>query len=236
MMSTGITFITIAIVVVLIFGGRKLLARFKVWTPKRIFLLLGSYIGLGLISCLGVALLSDNSKAKQLTEAEIQQHMDESVSFEQSILKGQLPEIPAEYKTEQIYNVTSGELVVELAENTYATRVYLTYRDDPQSNDVIVSYYKFPYILSGLDVTNEITPLKFSYDNSTLKVWEPSSELEYDTIDPQIKFIKFIQEYQDGSGISITYNHLIGNNMLHLNVPKHINIIENSGVISYLSN
>ena len=232
MMSVGITFIII-IIVVLIFGGRKLLARFKVWTPKRIFLLLGCYIGLGLISCVGIAFMSDNSKAKQLTEAEIQQHLDESASFEQSILKGQLPEIPSDYKTEQIYNVTSGELIVELAENTYATRVYLTYRDDPQSNDVIVSYYKFPYILSGLDVTNEITPLKFSYDNSTLKVWEPSSELEYYTIDPQIKFI---QEYQDGSGISITYNHLIGNNMLHLNVPKHINIIENSGVISYLSN
>ena len=232
MMSVGITFIII-IIFVLIFGGRKLLARFKVWTPKRIFLLLGCYIGLGLISFLGVALMSDNSKAKQLTEAEIQQHLDESASFEQSILKGQLPEIPSDYKMEQIYNVTSGELIVELAENTYATRVYLTYRDDPQSNDVIVSYYKFPYIVSGLDVTNEITPLKFSYDNSTLKVWEPSSELEYYTIDPRIKMI---QEYQNSSGISVTYNHLIGNNMLHLNVPKHINIIENSGVISYLSN
>lgn len=233
MMSVGITFILIVIIVALILGGSKLLSRIKVWTPKRIFLLLGSYISLGLISCLGVALMSDNSKSKLLTEAEIQQNLDESASFEQSILKGQLPEIPSDYKTEQRYNVTSGELVVELAENTYATRIYLTYRDDPQSNDVIVSYYKFPYIFSGLDVTNEISPLKFSYDNSTLKVWEPSSELEYYKIDPQIKII---QEYQNKSGISITYNHLIGNNMLHLNVPKHINIIENSGVISYLSN
>lgn len=233
MMSVWFTFITIGIVVALIFGGRKLLARFKVWTPKRIFLLLGSYISLGLISCLGIALMLDDSKFRLLTEAEIQQHLDESASFEQSIEKGQLPDIPAKYKTEQVYNVESGELVVELAENTYATRVYLTYRDDPQSNDVIVSYYKFPYIFSDLDVTDEITPLKFSYDNSTLKVWEPRSELEYYTINPRIKII---QEYQDKSGISITYNHLLGNNMLHLNVPKHINIIENSGVISYLSN
>ncbi len=114
-----------------------------------------------------------------------------------------------------------------------ATRVVVTWRDDPNSNEIFASYYEFPFVFSGIDITDKIVAPEMTLDDSTLSIVEKREvKVTYHHIQPNIEILE--NYYENHSNEERYHNYLMGQQMLHLNVPKHINIIDNSGMINYL--
>lgn len=233
-LASFLPIIMMLIVMVLAFNGiRFISSRIKIWTPKRIYVFLGIYIAVGFVMMLALPYLP-NAKEQVLSEQEIQNKLEEAEHLEQLVQQKRFTEIDPSYlKKELTMTLPTNELTLTANLEYPATRVVVTWRDDPNSNAIFASYYEFPFIFSGIDVTNKIVTPEMVLDGSTLSIVEKRQvEVTYHRIQPNI--ITLEKYYENQSNKVKYHSYLMGQQMLHLNVPKHINIIDNSGIINYL--
>ncbi|WP_042470172.1 hypothetical protein [Bacillus ndiopicus] len=224
--------IFIFIIFVIVNGLGRLPLRFKTLFTKRFYQLLAVYILIGLIATFAFPYLPNAQKAL-LSEKEIKKKLDESQYLEQLVLKKRFAEIdPAYLKEERTFTVPTEELIVKTNLDYPATRIIVTWRDDATSNDIYASYYEFPFIFSGIDVTDQVVIPEISFKSNILSLFEREGQATYRRIVPEISL--FGGYYSMHSTDEKYYNYVMGQQMLHLNVPKHINIIDNSGMIQYI--
>ncbi|MEK4227987.1 hypothetical protein [Solibacillus sp. FSL H8-0538] len=238
-MNWLVLLLSVMFIPAIIIVTRNVLSRFKIWTPKRVFTFIGVYIGVGVISFIGLAIMSDNH-TKILSEEKVRQVQEEYVEMQTFVENNDLEKINPDYlKKQRSYVLPTNELTVYIDEKSYSTKVYVTWRDDPESNEILADSYLFPHIVSGIDVSSEVPLIGSTFDDSALYVKEDGIELKYYSLYSKIQIL---DNYYENHYINIwpksssNFNSLVGQQMLHLNVPKHINIIDNSGLISYLYN
>ena len=222
--------IIMLIVFVLVFKGIRLVSlRIKIWTPKRIYVFVGIYLVVGIVLMLALPYLP-NAKKQVLSEQEIQNKLDEAEHLEQLVQQKRFAEIDASYlKKEWTMKLPTDELTLTTNLERPATQVVVTWRDDPNSNDIFANYYEFPFIFSGIDITDKIVAPEMTLDGSNLSIVEKREvKVTYHRIQPNIETL------ENYSNEKKYHSYLMGQQMLHLNVPKHINIIDNSGMINYL--
>lgn len=237
MMSELISFLPIIImliVVVFVFKGIRLVSsRIKIWTPKRIYVFVGIYIVVGIILMFALPYLP-NAKKQVLSEQEVQIKLEEAEHLEQLVQQKRFAEIDASYlKKDWTMTLPTDELTLTTNLERPATQVVVTWRDDPNSNDIFGNYYEFPFIFSGLDITDKNVAPEMTLDGSTLSIVEKREvKVTYHRIQPTITTLEnYYRMYVNDDSY---HSYLMGQKMLHLNVPKHINIIDNSGMINYL--
>ena len=114
----------------------------------------------------------------------------------------------------------------------YITNIIVTWSDE-QTDDVIATLYQLPYIVFGIDISHKVPLLQVQYDNNELAINVQRIELKYASFKPHLEVFK---SHLGNDDSLLAYNLFTGKRILHLNVPKHINIINNSGWISYLYN
>ena len=226
-----VTFLPIVIVIAIIFIARYVLAQVKLWTPKRIFTFIGIYLALGTISLIGIAVMSDN-RTKSVSEQQLQQALAESKEVNQYINNDVKLIDPKFIKDEKRFTTTSDKLTVMVGEDAYSANIIVTWNDE-KIDDVIATLYQLPYIVFGIDISDRVPPLQVQYENNELAINVQRIELKYASFKPHLEVFK---SHLGNDNSLLAYNHFTGKRILHLNVPKHINIIDNSGWISYLYN
>ncbi|KYG89266.1 hypothetical protein A0U40_13090 [[Bacillus] sp. KCTC 13219] len=228
-------FVLVPVVCLVIFGTiyivGRLLSRFQATFNERFYKLLVIYVVIGLIATVCFPYLPNAQKAI-LSDKEIKEKLDEIEYLNQLVQEKRFDEINPDYLKEQLtFTVTNEELTLKSNMEFLGTHVIVTWRDDKTSNDVYASYYEFPFIFSGIDVTNNVSAPQIHFEKDTLLISEINREIIYHRVIPKIWTIEHYYERFDNEGYS---NYGMGQQIIHLNVPKHINIIDNSGMIQYI--
>ncbi|MEO4053725.1 hypothetical protein [Solibacillus sp. CAU 1738] len=236
-----ISFLPIIVMLILIFiiiaAIRRLSARIKIWTPKRIYIFLGMYIVIGVVLMIAMPYLP-NVKKEVLSEQEVKEKLDEAEFLTQLVQEKRFDEIdPAYLKNEWSMELPTDELILTTNREYSSVHVIVTWRDEPASNEIFASYYEFPFIFSGIDMTDKVVAPQMELQGNTLAIVEKDQlPVTYHRIQPTLEILENHYENQNENQLNavIYSNYLMGQQMLHLNVPKHINIIDNSGMINYL--
>ncbi|ATP38706.1 hypothetical protein CSE16_00925 [Solibacillus sp. R5-41] len=111
-----------------------------------------------------------------------------------------------------------------MADNVYITRVSVTWNDS-KSNDIVATSYETPIIFNCMDISKDVQPPIIEFKNNHFFISEEEMILDFISIRANLDMLnpKYYGQVSD------SLNGFIGNRILHLNVPKHFNIIDNSG-------
>lgn len=227
------SFIPILAILGLVVVARFLLTRLSAWTPKRTWIFVGGYIALGIIAFLSLPFIADN-KVKIMSEQEItvlKQQVDETNTY---AANNEWENIDKVYKKDAFTFVTRSS-TFDLKFDTFSTNtyVYVTWADR-ESNEIQATYYELPMISSGINVTNDLPATNIAFANDVLTIKESETELTYYTMQPKLTMVEnYIETFNYEGAL---HHYFIGNRILHLNVPKHITIMDESGWLQYLYN
>lgn len=229
--SIILVFLPILIVIGALFLLRFVLSRVTLMTPKRVWLFVGGYIVLGLISLIGISMLADDS-TKTLSSDKLQQILDENKKVSEFVKEREWESIDEKYvKSNTTYTLATEDFTIDLADGAvHDTRIFASF-NDKTTNEIELTYYEMPLIVNGIDLTEKVPPLAIYFDNDRLSITEgaPIAELQYHTFRPVLMGMEvFFEEVSYENRGHLIYSPRI----LHLNVPRHMNMIDNSGWVN----
>lgn len=227
------SFVPILAVIGLVVAARFFVTRMSIWTPKRTWLFVGGYIGLGFLAFISLPFIAGDAQ-KVLSREEIavlQEQVDEANAH---AMNNDWSLIDEAYKKEQFtFTANGSNITVKQDSAPYNTLIYVTWVDRA-TNDIEATYYELPVISSGVNLTNDIPPTAITFEQDVMTVKDEETELTYYTMKPTLMVVEnFIESFHYEDAL---HDYFIGNRILHLNVPKHMNIIDENGWIQYLFN
>lgn len=223
-MSVLLMFLPILIIVIILIGIIKIASRVRIWTPKRTSWVILIYFLLGAISLIGILIMQDKT-TKVLSEQQLKVALAEEQRIDELYGADKFDQIPADYFVfENSYEGTAEDIEITLGGNVYNTRVSVTWNDS-KSNQIVATYYETPIIFERMDISNKMQPPTIEFKNNHFYITEEEMQLDFTSIQANIEMLEPI----DFDQMSYSFNRFIGNRILHLNVPKHFNIIDNSG-------
>ncbi|MER2190800.1 MAG: hypothetical protein ABS951_07545 [Solibacillus sp.] len=223
----------VGILLGLIFISRFLLARMSIWAPKRTWIFAGSYIVLGSIAFISLPFIAGD-KQRIMPEqeiADVQQQVDETNNY---VANNEWEKIDEAYiKGKFTFYAANSNIEVKADILSSDTYIYVTWADR-ETNDIQATYYELPKISSGMNVTDELPPTNIVFANDVLTISEQQVELTYYTVRPMLMMVEnYIEPFNYEGSLD---NYYIGNRILHLNVPKHMHIMDENGWLQYLYN
>lgn len=204
--------------------------RSKLWTIKRLWIFLSIYIGIGIVSIL---ILSMTTNSPQLLKQEqLREILKEEEEVWSLLHENKIDNIPPTLVVhESSYNLPTDELVVTRKNREdWMVNIYVSKREDPQSNEIYAKVIQTPYAIDGIDITDQIVPRMFEFENSELLVGEQEKvELVYNQMNPTLYMI------EDFRGLDLNnddlYHYVTGTEILYLSVPEHINIMDEDELV-----
>ena len=204
------------------------------WTNKHIFIVVTSYIALGLVAFLYLqffyktdltTLSSEEMKNLEQVTAHIQKYYEENDS---SFLT-------ENYKKESWQFDFEGDVLpIEVIEGQSGLNsdIRLRYNDDIKQGRVVLSYYQFPVVLEGLDLTDDIPPSTvYMYDQQL--IIEPASEhsINYNLVNASLSILDLNrEEYEPTEITSSPYS-----NVLLIEVARSTNVKDLQGRIHMIN-
>ncbi|MGE7021829.1 hypothetical protein [Solibacillus cecembensis] len=224
-MSVLLIFLPILIMGVLIIGVKKLASKVRIWTPKRTSWVMIIYFMLGVISFIGILIMPDKTM-KVLSEQQLKVALAEEKKLDELYWADKFDQIPADYFVfANSYEGTAEDIEITLADNSYNTRVAVTWNDS-KSNNIVATYYEMPIIYNRIDISKDLEPPTIEFKDNHFYISEVEKKVEFYTIQAKLEMLEPINMGYMQYG---EFDRFIGNRILHLNVPKHFNIIDNSG-------
>lgn len=228
-----ISFLPILAFIGLIVAARFFLTRMSVWTPRRTWGFVGGYIGLGFVAFMSLPFIAGDAQQVLLREeiAEVKQQVDEANTH---VANNDWELVNPAYKKETFtFTADGSNITVKQESPSDNTMIYVTLADRT-TNDIEATYYELPIISSGINLTDELPPTAIEFEQNILTVKDEELELTYYTMKPTLMVVEnFIEPFHYEDAL---HHYFIGNRILHLNVPKHMHIIDESGWIQYLFN
>lgn len=212
--------------------GMKIAKNF--WTVKKIYIAIIGYIVFGLFAFLYLSITASDKK-ELLSKDEMNQLVQEENRFWEMINQNQLDELNNDYLIEeQTYELPTNKLTIRSSSGQYVgVIVVVNLRDDPTSNEVYAKKYRLPYAYRGIDITESIEEYKIELleDNLIINDRKEESYSFYG-----MKSNSELLEGQFGNGImKESESSVTGLTILYLNVPNHVNIIDEGDLIIYPS-
>lgn len=224
-MSGILMFLPILIIVVLIVGVIKLASKIRIWTPKRTSWVILIYLVLGAISFIGILVMPDKT-TKALSEQQLKVAWAEEQRLGELYKAEKFDQFPTDYFVfANSYEGTAEDIEITWGENSYSTHVSVTWNDS-KSNDIIVTYYESPIIFNRMDISKELDPPIIEFKNNHFYISEEEKTVKFYSIRANIDMLH--PQYFEHRPFE-SLDRFIGKRILHLNVPKHFNIIDNSG-------
>ena len=220
-----ISFISIVcVIVVVIWLARKLLAKVKVWTPKRVGWFIVAYIVAGIVAMIVLATMEQDVVI--LAEEELDAINKGEHAFREVLNKAAYNELDEQYiKQSLVYEMQGDTLTLDiLAENNFYD-IIIERNRNPEVREVVVKYYETPHVRLGIDVSSYMEQPTIQLENDKFYM-EPfgSVEIKYNQIQPTIQIADDLftddRFQRDSLGISVLY----------LNVPADVHIINSSGI------
>ncbi|MEG0385061.1 MAG: hypothetical protein RR642_09940 [Solibacillus sp.] len=223
-MNLLLAFLPILLIIIFLIGIIKLASKIRIWTPKRTFWVILMYFMLGVISLIGILIMQDKT-TKPISEQQLTAALAEEQKIDELYDADKFDQIPADYFVfENSYEGTAENIEITLGGNVYNTRVTVTWNDS-KSNNIIATFYETPIIFERMDISKHLQPPTIEFKNNHFYITQEEMQLDFTSIQVDFDMLKPIDYEQ----MSYSFNRFIGKRILHLNVPKHFNIIDNSG-------
>lgn len=214
--------ITIMLVIILVIGA--LLTKMKIWRPKRTLSFSGIYFGLGIVALIGVVILSRDSGNIE-SDKVLREHIVENERInEQVSLRNVDAMNPAYLKYTKTFEPTSQDIEVKRHEDAFFTRIVLTWNNSTE-NKIVASYYETPLFMNRVNISDVVRPSHIELKGNELFVYDVKTQIKVNSVRPKLEIIDDFQN----TAVHDDLSNLIGERILHLNVPRHFNIIDSSG-------
>ena len=177
--------------------GRTIKIR---WTPKHVYLVVVSYIALGLVAFLYLQFFYE-SKVAILSKEELTALEEETTHVTKYYDENDVSFLTDDYKKEGWQFEFEGDVLpIEVNEgnNGFNSDLRVRYNDDVKPGYVILSYYQCPVVIEGIDVTGEI-PLPDVYMNGQqLMINQPRERaVNYNFVQATFKILDFNRDMEN---------------------------------------
>lgn len=226
-------FIPLLILVVVFLILNKLGEKTKnIWTPKRIMIGITCYIVLGFTAFLYNSFFSE-STTPVLSPSEMKQaekKFDRIQKYDQEYNSSYLKE-GSKKKTWEI-NFEGNTLPVVINDNNYSSlKIRQRYNDTIEPGKALVTYYQFPDIVEGIDLSDEV-PLPNVYVAQNELFIESLSEQEvhYYRIKATLAILDFNREVEHEH--SVSYDSY--SSVLVIDIPRSTELEDSQGLVQYI--
>ena len=213
--------------VIIIIGGTItgfFITRVRIWKPKRTLVFSAVYFGCGLLAFVYLMFMSgDIAKAPSKEFLQEQRIGNEQLSSDLKLRKYE--SLKEEHlKFTKTFEATVENIEILRNENSYYLPVYISWAETNE-NEITVSYYETPLYLNGVYITPFVEEPRIEWNDNKLYIIEADTMVTVKSVhfSSQLLNIGFPSRNDDP-----LYN-LIGQRILHLNVPKQFNIIDKDG-------
>ena len=233
MIATTIFFFTQILLVIAIFLIlSKLGKRAKnIWTLKRILICIICYIALGLTAFIYISFFSD-SKIPVFSPSDIKQvekKFDQIQKYDQEFNSSYLTSDYKKKTWEINFDGDTLPVVINNDDNNLSLNIRQRYNDNIESGKALITYYQFPFIINGVDLSDEV-PLPDVYVAQNQLFIESLSkqQVNYYLLKATIGILDFnrgAERYEMDNSYS---------NFIVIDIPRGTEIEDSQGLIYYI--
>jgi len=203
----------------------------KIWTPKRIMIGITSYIALGLTVFLYISFFSE-STIPVLSPSEIKQvekKFDQIKKYDQEYNSSYLTE-DYKKKTWEI-NVEGHTLPVVINDDSYSgLKIRQRYNDTIESGKALVTYYQFPFILEGIDLSDEVPFPNVYMAQNQLFIGSLPKQINYFRINATLGILDMNRGIKrESSSLDYSYSSVIV-----IDIPRSTTLEDSQGLVQYI--
>ena len=221
-MSIALLYFFLVIIGVTITGF--FITKIRIWKPKRTLVFVAVYFSCGLLAFVYLMFLSgDIAKAPSKEFLQEQRIANEQLSSDLKLRK--FEGLKEEHlKFTKTFEATAENIEVIRNEAGQYLPIHISWAESGE-NKITVSYYETPLYLNGVYITPFVEEPRIEWNDNKLYIIEADTMVTVKSVhfSSQLLNIGFPSRNDDP-----LYN-LIGQRILHLNVPKQFNIIDNDG-------
>lgn len=204
----------------------------KFWTPKRIMICITCYIVLGLTAFVYISFFSE-SKIPVLSPSEMKQiekKMDQIRKYDQEYNSSYLTE-DFKKKTWEINFEGDTLPVVINGDNNLSLNIRQRYNENIEAGKALVTYYQFPTIINGIDLSDEVTlPNVFVAQNQLFIESLPKQQVNYYRIKATLGILDFNREVErERPEMDFSYS-----NVLVIDIPRSTDLEDSQGLVQYI--
>ncbi|MFJ7731960.1 hypothetical protein ACIQXF_08705 [Lysinibacillus sp. NPDC097231] len=233
MITTFFFFIPLLLVATIFLLLNKLGKKTKnIWTSKRIMIGITSYIALGLTAFLYISFFSESS-IPVLSPSEIKQiekKFDQIKKYDQEYNSSYLTE-DYKKKTWEI-NVEGNTLPVVINDVNYSSlEIRQRYNDTIESGKALVTYYQFPFIIEGIDVSDEVPlPNVYVAQNHLFIECFSRQQVNYFRINATLSILDMNRGIErEPSAMNHSYS-----NVIVIDIPRSTVLEDSQGLVQYI--
>ncbi|MGE7948021.1 hypothetical protein [Lysinibacillus sp. NPDC093688] len=204
----------------------------KIWTPKRIMICITCYIVLGLTAFIYVNFFSE-SNIPVLSSSEMKQiekKLDQIRKYDQEYDSSYLTE---DYKKKTWEINFEGDTlpIVINDDNNLSLNIRQRFNDNIESGKALVTYYQFPFIINGIDLSDEV-PLPNVYVAQNQLFIESLSrqQVNYYRIKATLGILDFNREVER-ERYEMDYSY---SNVLVIDIPRSTDLKDSQGLVQYI--
>lgn len=209
--------------------GRTIKIR---WTPKHVYLVVVGYIALGFVAFLYLQFFYE-SKGTILSKDEITALEEETTNVKKYYDENDASFLTDDYKKESWQFEFEGDVLpidVNEGNNGFNSDLRVRYNDDIEPGHVILSYYQFPVVIEGIDLTNEVPPPYVYMNDQQLMINQPREHsVNYNRVQASFNILDFnrgLEKEETTEIISSPYS-----NVLLIEVAPSTNVEDIQSVI-----
>ncbi|MGE8000127.1 hypothetical protein ACQKOF_15865 [Lysinibacillus sp. NPDC093190] len=204
----------------------------KFWTPKRIMIGITSYIALGLTAFLYISFFSE-SNISLLSPSEMKQiekKMDQIRKYDQEYDSSYLTEDYKKKTWEINFNGDTLPVVIN-DNNNLSLNIRQRYNDNIEVGKALVTYYQFPFIINGIDLSDEVPlPNVFVAQNQLFIESLSKQQVNYYRIKATLGILDFNREVER-ERFNLDYSY---SNVLVIDIPRSTDLEDSQGLVQYI--
>lgn len=198
----------------------------SLWKPKRARLFILAFAIAGMASYVAVTFLMKDT-AQLASEQMLQTEIKNNTSIIEAL---ELRKFDALEKMEVQYSETlhPSEQTLKLLrdDTTYDIPVYIEWNDSAE-DEIIATYYETPLYLNRVPISDKVKSPKLVLKDGGLLFHNKVAKVEVKSFRPTSQMLSYLFNIEPY--LQEDVSELVGLRVLHLNVPRHFNIIDNDG-------
>ncbi|MEK4630264.1 MAG: hypothetical protein ABS944_13960 [Solibacillus sp.] len=210
--------VVVIFIVLVLMGIGLLLKKVTIWRPKHTLFISIAYFSIALISVIGIVVLQDKA-VKFPSEQVLQKQIEFNNKLSNEIELRNYENLERSLlKFSKTIEVNTPDLEVVRGDNSFDTRIVIEWNDS-KSNEIVASYYETPLYYDGINLSDKVQQPIVELRDEKLYIENPTTFVKVQSLRMTMYQFQNQGPHQDFIGLRI----------LHLNVPRHFNIIDNSG-------
>ncbi|MFL0584199.1 glucose-6-phosphate isomerase [Solibacillus silvestris] len=155
----------------------------------------------------------------------LKEQMVETEQLEKDLKNRRFESLKEEHlKFTETFEAKEENIEIIRNENSYYLPVVISWTDSAE-NKIEASYYETPLYLNRIYISPYVKAPKIEWDDNKLYIVETETKITAKSMRLSMELLNST-EYESYNN---PLNELIGKRILHLNVPKQFNIIDNDG-------